>query len=394
MGKPAATLTHMHVCPKVEPGPVPHVGGPIVQGSPDVSIGGLPAARKGDKVVCVGPPDTINSGSSGVFINGKPAARMGDSTEHGGKIFVGNTTVIIGEKGIVTSVNTAAMELKKVEPTGLTDAKQKLAQSREKIKAEGYSPKYSDEELEHQVTFCDVASERYHVRFMEAEFLVNKWDSPDEPLSGLMGGPVYLNGETEQGVRYWSTTFDQLEDADTCPEIICKKLGLDYKPEQEYCLLIVDTEKSKEISGTVSFVPTFDNMVEFADNKLAHKFDEGVVEEIMTPEYQDEFGELYRNSDDQDALWNKKGLAAFVIEHDLSEDEEGLFRNRMAIYGNMGANEDFLGTGITKNNNPNVDQDLGVVETFNVDHTPLKLSQLKEAGAIEIFNVIKPVGEG
>ena len=96
MGKPAATLTHMHVCPKVEPGPVPHVGGPIVQGSPNVSIGGLPAARKGDKVVCVGPPDTINSGSSGVFINGKPAARMGDSTEHGGKIIVGNTTVIIG----------------------------------------------------------------------------------------------------------------------------------------------------------------------------------------------------------------------------------------------------------------------------------------------------------
>ncbi len=27
MGMPAATVTSMHVCPKTNPGPVPHVGG-------------------------------------------------------------------------------------------------------------------------------------------------------------------------------------------------------------------------------------------------------------------------------------------------------------------------------------------------------------------------------
>ena len=97
MGKPAARLGDMHICPKVEPGPVPHVGGPILEGSTDVFINGLPAARVGDAALCVGPADKISSGSATVFINGKPAARMGDSCAHGGKIIIGSSNVFIGD---------------------------------------------------------------------------------------------------------------------------------------------------------------------------------------------------------------------------------------------------------------------------------------------------------
>lgn len=97
MGKPAARQGDMHICPKVEPGPVPHVGGPILEGSTDVLINGLPAARVGDAALCVGPADKISSGSSTVFINGKPAARMGDSCAHGGKIIIGSSNVFIGD---------------------------------------------------------------------------------------------------------------------------------------------------------------------------------------------------------------------------------------------------------------------------------------------------------
>lgn len=93
---PAARITDMHVCPMVEPGPVPHVGGPIIAGEPTVMIGGMPAARSGDQCVCAGPPDTIAMGSATVMIGGKPAARMGDSTSHGGSIVLGCFTVIIG----------------------------------------------------------------------------------------------------------------------------------------------------------------------------------------------------------------------------------------------------------------------------------------------------------
>lgn len=94
---PAARITDMHTCPMVSPGPVPHVGGPILPpGEPTVMIGGMPAARVGDMATCVGPPDTIALGSATVMIGGMPAARLGDMTSHGGSIIMGCPTVNIG----------------------------------------------------------------------------------------------------------------------------------------------------------------------------------------------------------------------------------------------------------------------------------------------------------
>ena len=95
---PAARLTDNHVCPMVDPGPKPHVGGPILPPcEPTVLIGMLPAARVGDKATCVGPPDTIAKGSGTVLIGNKPAARLGDQTAHGGVIVgPGEPTVMIG----------------------------------------------------------------------------------------------------------------------------------------------------------------------------------------------------------------------------------------------------------------------------------------------------------
>lgn len=87
----------MHVCPLVDPGPKPHVGGPVTgPGAPTVLIGGMPAAVVGDIAPCVGPPDSIIQGSTTVLIGGKPAARQGDPTAHGGSIVVGFATVMIG----------------------------------------------------------------------------------------------------------------------------------------------------------------------------------------------------------------------------------------------------------------------------------------------------------
>jgi uncharacterized Zn-binding protein involved in type VI secretion len=93
---PAARITDNHVCPKVEPGPVPHVGGPVVVGEPTVLIGYMPAARVGDKLICVGPPDAISAGEPTVVIGNKDSARIGDPTQHGGRVVQGCPTVIIG----------------------------------------------------------------------------------------------------------------------------------------------------------------------------------------------------------------------------------------------------------------------------------------------------------
>lgn len=59
----------------------------IAQGSADVFVNGLPAARVGDSSTlhkkpggrkCVPHISTIISGSSSVFVNGRPVARVGD----------------------------------------------------------------------------------------------------------------------------------------------------------------------------------------------------------------------------------------------------------------------------------------------------------------------------
>jgi uncharacterized Zn-binding protein involved in type VI secretion len=99
MGFPAARTTDMHTCPMQTPvvfGTIPHVGGPILIGVPNVLIGSLPAAVMGTMCICVGPPDVIVAGSIGVLIGGRPASRMSDNTAHGGIIVGGLPTVLIG----------------------------------------------------------------------------------------------------------------------------------------------------------------------------------------------------------------------------------------------------------------------------------------------------------
>ncbi len=98
VGRPAARITDMHTCPMVN-GTVPHIGGPVVQGAPNVLTGGLPQARVGDLLVCCGPPDAVARGSPTVLVNGRPAARLGDATVHGGVIVMGLPTVLIGDAG-------------------------------------------------------------------------------------------------------------------------------------------------------------------------------------------------------------------------------------------------------------------------------------------------------
>ncbi len=70
VGKPAASL-----------GDLAAHGGTVVVGSPNVLIGGRPAARQGDSIACaLHGIGTITQGSATVFINGMPASRLGDLT--------------------------------------------------------------------------------------------------------------------------------------------------------------------------------------------------------------------------------------------------------------------------------------------------------------------------
>ena len=105
---PAARITDMHTCPMVNPGPVPHVGGPVVAGCATVMIGYEPAARVGDSAICVPGKDSISAGSSNVMIGDQQAARLGDPTTHGGVVVAGCPTVIIGTSNQVDALAAAA----------------------------------------------------------------------------------------------------------------------------------------------------------------------------------------------------------------------------------------------------------------------------------------------
>ena len=68
-GLPAwRAVADSHTCPLSDPPGKPHVGGIVSIGSMTVKIAGLPAARMGDAIVEVGPPNTIMQGSLTVLI--------------------------------------------------------------------------------------------------------------------------------------------------------------------------------------------------------------------------------------------------------------------------------------------------------------------------------------
>jgi uncharacterized Zn-binding protein involved in type VI secretion len=103
MGRPAAHVGALHICPLVT-GIVPHVGGPVLPpGHPTVLVMGLPIACQFDMCFCVGPPDSIAMGSLGVFVNGLPVARVLDPTIHGGRI-----SVVLPSMVMIGDINTAA----------------------------------------------------------------------------------------------------------------------------------------------------------------------------------------------------------------------------------------------------------------------------------------------
>jgi uncharacterized Zn-binding protein involved in type VI secretion len=118
MGQPAARMTDkvlqdgphchapMHPAALV-PTPLPHppMPLPIIIGSPNVMIGGQPAARVTDQTQpcmipsCVpGGPGIIGKGSATVMINKLPAARVLDTTTHAACVgpIPGPTGMIIG----------------------------------------------------------------------------------------------------------------------------------------------------------------------------------------------------------------------------------------------------------------------------------------------------------
>jgi len=384
MPKYAATVGDHHICPKVEPGPKPHVGGPILNGSPDIFIGGQPAARKGDQALCIGGAvDTIAEGSKTVFFNGKPAARFGDRTKHGGRIVTGNATVIIGD-GYGTPELSASANLDHIppRPTTMDEARQRLDVARtvvEQALHNGTPLPTSPYSIEDKLKLIeDDVPEKFVVRLIASEHAGD---------AGTIGKP---------GVRpavYWTATFSQLEHADHNARLLCEMTGIPYDPDTEYTMLLIDREAAAAECDMKSFYPTREKIVQRLQEAAMEDEDLApvahLVDEAMKPAYSYYYESLSEqavvlgiNLDDQ------KQLLKLAADLGFDADDTALLEVRHQLNGKFGCNDQFLGCGLTNDINADnaftpfgpvqEDTGYGIVEVFTYDKNPQTLGDLEK----------------
>ena len=283
-------------------------------------------------------------------------------------------------------------ERKGVAPDSLDDASDRLESMGEVIEKDGYQAKYSDEELLNQAQQGDVAKERFHVRFMDKSYMWAYGSADKSPanLTGSLGRE--MQGATGKGPKYWSTTFDQIEDADTDPKLISEKLGLDYEPDKEFVLIIIDTEKAQPLTGVDSVAATFENVSGFSNRELPDEFPKEFTDEVMNEEFQAKYAEHYQkavDSGDLEHQWstNTKKFSQHLDTTELSESDKSLMLKRMDMHREIGNNQLYEGNGLTKNTMNNCDSSYGAVETLNFERKQANLQQLKQSNAIKIIEL-------
>ncbi|EOB3567124.1 hypothetical protein WFH56_15105 [Vibrio vulnificus] len=228
---------------------------------------------------------------------------------------------------------------------------------------------------------------------MEEKYL-NDTNTPDIALSGKMG--IVMKTESGEGAKYWSTSFDQLEDADSDPKLISEKLGLEYDPAKKYVLVVVDTEKSTPLTGVKSVPATFEKVSEFANTELPAHFPKDFTDKAMTPEFQAAYAMHYRAAVDSGDLpnhWSRdtKKFGKYLQATGISKEEQKLFTKRMDMHDIIGNNQDYVGNGLTKDLNPNSANQFGAVETLNFERKTINLKELHDTDAIVIIKDLQPL---
>ena len=130
-------------------------GGTVLVGDPTILIEGKPVARIGSTILypLCKIPTVIVQGATLTLVNNIPVARHGDPTSCGAKlvstraepactVHVGNN-VHIGS-GVVHGSGVIWAPSSGGAPTHLNGCEQRIAEARERLKKEGYTPKYTD----------------------------------------------------------------------------------------------------------------------------------------------------------------------------------------------------------------------------------------------------------
>jgi len=266
------------------------------------------------------------------------------------------------------------------EPLTVQGVRARIDDARRRIEQHGYRPLFNDEEVAALAQTDAVAQARYKVRFMERKYL------------GDYGKGQYLGarfeGQSGQGVKYWNTSFGQIEDADTDYRLIAHKLGLDYVEGCDYVLLVIDTEQACTLCESVSVSATFEKLGEFATHELPALYPVELMDLIMNTAFQTQYRELYLKAL---AYWGERWrlsefqFYSFLSTQGLEPQRLILLLERLRMHTQIGNNHYFRGDGVTENLIEGSHEKLGVVELFTFENRKVELDAYLRAGAVHII---------
>lgn len=244
----------------------------------------------------------------------------------------------------------------------------RLVAARERLEKNGYQAKYSDEEQLEKVQRNSVSKERFLVSFQ------TKNDSPDAKLAF----------QRESGlVPIWATSFDQLENADSDPQLIADILATPYDPSKDYVLYIIDRGENLEQFGCNTIIPTWENIQAPTQKYLTGKHDPKILSEVMTPEYQPQYATDMSN-------YHSLNLNEFDMEDQrefasgLSSGDRERFGARHNVRTEIGANSEFTGNGLTLSREGSTT--FGVVETLTLENNAAPIASMKNVKRVNLIS--------
>ncbi len=275
------------------------------------------------------------------------------------------------------------------EPLTMEGVHDRIKDARQRIDDKGYQPLFSDDEILALSQTDAVAQARYKVRFMERKYF------GDNGKGSFMG--MSFEGASGVGVKYWNTSFGQIEDADSDYRLLANKLGLNYVEGREYMLLVIDSEKAQAVCESTSVSATFEKIGAFANQELPDLYPPELTREILTPEFQTHYRDLYEQAK---KYWNEEWRLSetqfhdFLMAQNVDPETRILLLERQRMHMQVGNNEYFRGDGMTENLIEGSQQQYGVVELFSFDKKKVELDAYLRAGAVHVIQGVIHVEKG
>jgi hypothetical protein len=253
-------------------------------------------------------------------------------------------------------------------PRDLVDAVRRLAEAREVLARTGeVRLRYSEDQLRSLVAKGEVPQPRYLVRLTANEL------TPEKAMGTLT---------TAGFLPLWATTFEQLEPADSDPEVLTRVLGMPYDPAKHYTLLVFRNDAGR---WPPMVCPTVKAIAELAARDLSNAFfTPQDLREAMDPAYQPTYRMLmaafYRRGFKETS---QDDVERFITDDSVLHDPLAArrFRSRLRIHVQYGANEFFSGDGVTQVVDAS-ERKLGVQELFVLDTSPQPIGAYENTGKL------------